>query len=133
MRTEDIKFGMTKAIEENPISDVLAEEALRDVLLALAKENLGASQQAAAMLGDGDSRHEILRAIKNTSILLSAADIMKGQPGLLEIFALAMQEIAPPPQASPLKEVVGMLIQMDIEGCGQPQWKQHCFQAYLNV
>lgn len=132
MKTDDIKLGMQKAIKENPIPDSLAEEALTDIIAAIRSQNgaLGAEVDTASR--DYGVRDNMLQAVKNASILLSAAEVMRSQPGLLEIFTLAMKEILPPPQNGVVREVVNALIRLDLEGCGNPDWKKACFADYLN-
>lgn len=132
MKTEDIRLGMVKAIEENPISDILAREALADIIDETQRQNPDLAAKVIEFIELPASLDLVLQAIKNTAILLSAADIMRAQPNLLDVFSLALKEIAPPPQNGPIRDVVLQLIEMDLAGYENPGWKRNCFQSYFD-
>lgn len=132
MKTEDIRLGMVKAIEENPISDILAREALADIIDEMQRQNPDLAAKVIEFIELPASLDLVLQAIKNTAILLSAADIMRAQPNLLDVFSLALKEIAPPPQNGPIRDVVLQLIEMDLAGYENPGWKRNCFQSYFD-
>lgn len=131
MNPEKIKQDMQDVLANAKISEPLLQEALDEVLSMLDAQGHPQAVEVRHVCKEGAPlNRQAMDVLKNNAILLQTADDMAKMPELFELFATAMDEIAPPPTNSYLQIIASCQIKTDILACNNPM-KEKFFAKYI--